>query len=60
MRQALAFQPEDLRLLPYTGMGMRIPLLMQPLLLVVGELKLEHRSDPIRRGGYSHPRRALS
>jgi hypothetical protein len=32
--------------LPHPGMGMMIPLIMQHLLLVDGELKLEHHSDP--------------
>jgi hypothetical protein len=46
MWEALAFQPEDLHLLPRPGMGMMIPLIMQHLLLVFGEFKLKYRSGP--------------
>jgi hypothetical protein len=46
MGEALAFQPENLPLLPHTGRGMMVPLIMQHLLLVFGELKLKHRSGP--------------
>jgi hypothetical protein len=37
--------------LPHPGMGMMIPLILQHLLLVFGELKLAHRSDPKEGAG---------